>query len=249
MGISIRAALSVAGAVTVLGASAGEAQRPLPRIGVSAPPSAPQRPVGRAADAPPHQVPDPRFPPSANDPRSPRDPRFPQSAYHPRYNQPVSSYDGRHQRRPPQTGGSTIIVVPTPGEYGYGYGYTQGYYGRPGYGGVYDVNGRPLSSSLDPASSDGYLYTPDLSGSPYAITNEGMMVVEFTDRARRAFPSCAGQSSVRDPEGRPRTVFYQSTDYWMVLRPGQRGRVQGEPAPDAAACYAIDSVGRVVLRY
>jgi hypothetical protein len=143
-----------------------------------------------------------------------------------------------------------VIIVPTPGAYGYGYGYGQGGYYSQSYGGVYDVNGRPLTTSLEPAAPvDGAVYTPDLSGSPYSITDEGMMVVDFPDRARRAFPSCAGQTSIRDPQGRPRTVFYQPSDYWMILKPGQRGRVQGTPANDAAACYAIDSVGRVVLRY
>jgi hypothetical protein len=98
-------------------------------------------------------------------------------------------------------------------------------------------------------SPGGYSYTPDLSGSPYAVTDEGMMVVDFGSGQRRAFPSCAAQADLRDPDGRPRTVFYQPTDYWMVLRAGQRGRVQGTPAANASACYAIDSVGRVVLRY
>jgi hypothetical protein len=245
---SIRAALIAVGAMAVAATPDAHAQRPLPRI-VAAPPHAPQRPVGRAAEAPPHQVPDPRFPPSANDPRFPRDPRFPQSAYDPRYDRPNGSWDGRRQR-PPHGNGSTVIIVPTPGSYGYGYGYAQNGYYSNGYGGVYDVNGRPLSTSLEPvAPVDGAVYTPDLSGSPYTVTDEGMMVVDFPDRARRAFPSCAGQSSIRDPQGRPRTIFYQLNDYWMVLKAGQRGRVQGAPPSDVAACYAIDSVGRVVLRY
>lgn len=245
---SIRAALVAAGAVSVLATPQARAQRPLPRV-VAAPPHAPQRPVGRAAEAPPHQVPDPRFPPSPTDPRFPRDPRFPQSAFDPRFNRPDGSLDGRRQR-PPRMGGTTVIYVPSLGAYGYGYGYGQSGYYPQSYGGVYDVNGRLLSTSLEPvAPIDGAVYTPDLSGSPYRITNEGMMVVDFPDRARRAFPSCAGQSSIRDPRGRPRTIFYQPNDYWMVLKPGQRGRVLGAPDGDAAACYAIDSVGRVVLRY
>jgi hypothetical protein len=248
---AIRAALVVAGAVTVLGASGMQAQQARPRVGSAAAPRAPQRPIGRAADAPPHRVPDPRFPPSAYGPQFPRDPRFPESAYDPRFVPRGSAYDGRNQRRAPRSSGSTVIIVPAPGAYGYGYGYGQGgYYPQAGYGGVYDVNGRPLTSSLDLAVPiEGADYTPDLSGSPYRITNEGMMVVDFDDGARRAFPSCAAQSEHRDPKGRPRTIFYQPADYWMVLRPGQRGRVLGEPANAAAACYAIDSVGRVVLRY
>jgi len=257
---AIRATLVAVGAASMVAAPRVGAQRPLPRV-VTAPiqPRAPH-PVARAAESPPHQVPDPRFPSSVNDPRFPTpvpDPRFPRSANDqrndprsdPRYGHP-SSWDGRRQRRGPNSGGSTVIILP-PGGYGYDNGYAQGsYYGSGGYGGVYDVNGRPLSAQLEPAaSSDGYAFTPDMSGSPYVVTEEGMMVVDFADRARRAFPSCAGQSSIRDPEGRPRTIFYQSTDYWMVLKPGQRGRVQGAPDKDVAACYAIDSVGRVVLRY
>jgi hypothetical protein len=112
------------------------------------------------------------------------------------------------------------------------------------------VNGRPLSASLEPeAPPEGLSYTPDLSGSAYTVSNEGMMVVDFQSGQRRAFPSCAGQTAAVDPQGRPRTVFYQPTDYWMVLRPGQRGRVQGTPPAGATACYAVDAVGKVVLRY
>ena len=127
--------------------------------------------------------------------------------------------------------GSSIILVP--------YGYYDGYNSY-GAGQVYDVNGRPLSETFEPMAepmppsvSYGYGeapgYTPDLTGSPYAITDEGMMVVDFPSGERRAFPSCAAQADLRDPQGRPRTIFYQQSDYWMILRPGQRGRVQGEP--------------------
>lgn len=146
---------------------------------------------------------------------------------------------------------STVVYVPT--GYGYGYGYGPGYYGSDYVGTVSDANGRPLWStyeSLQPtAAAGGYGYTPDLSGSPYVVSDEGMMVVDFSSGERRAFPSCVQTADQRDPQGRPRTIFYRSPDYWMVLRPGQSGRVRGEPAAGKAACYAIDSVGRVVLRY
>jgi hypothetical protein len=144
--------------------------------------------------------------------------------------------------------GPTVIYVPVPGGYGYGYG--PGYYGSYGSSGVTDVNGRPLYSGWDSAPSTGsYGYTPDRSGAPYAVSDEGMMVVDFPSGERRAFPSCAESKDQRDPQGRPRTIFYRNPDYWMVLRPGQRGRVHGEPPAGASACYAIDSVGKVVLRY
>jgi hypothetical protein len=242
---AIPLALVVAGAMTALGApTAADAQRTLPRVGSAAPPSAAPR-VGHAAEDPRarRQVPDPRFPQSY-----PNDPRFPRSAQHdPRYERP-GSFDDRQQRRHPRGGGTTVVYVPVPA---YGYGYSQqAYYPQGGYGVVYDVNGRPLSSSLQAEPPvEGFSYTPDLSGSAYEVTNEGMMVVNLPSGERRAFPSCAGQVATRDPDGRPRTIFYQPTDYWMVLRPGQRGRVQGNPPIGTAACYAIDTVGKVVLRY
>ena len=133
---------------------------------------------------------------------------------------------------------------------------------------VYDANGVPLSESFGPAAQEpppsvtysgynpptynGYSasgYTPNLTGSPYVITDEGLMAVDFKSGTRRAFPSCAAQGDLRDPKGRPRTIFYRQTDYWMILKPGQSGRVQGEePAANAKACYVIDSMGNVVLR-
>jgi len=147
--------------------------------------------------------------------------------------------------------GSSVFYVPA--GYGYGYGYGPGFYDSHYVGSVSDANGRPLWSTYEnlqsTPSAGGYGYTPDLSGSPYVVSDEGMMVVDFSSGERRAFPSCAQTADQRDPQGRPRTIFYRSPDYWMVLRPGQQGRVRGEPAPGKAACYAIDTVGRVVLRY
>jgi len=147
--------------------------------------------------------------------------------------------------------GSSVVYVPYPVG---GYGYYDGYYGSYGAGQVYDVNGRPLAETFEQMPQEplppsvSYGYTPDLTGSPYVITDEGMMAVDFSSGARRAFPSCAAQGDLRDPQGRRRTIFYHEKDYWMILKPGQRGRVQGEPAVNAKACYAIDSAGRVVLR-
>jgi hypothetical protein len=145
--------------------------------------------------------------------------------------------------------GPTIVYVPG----GYGYGYAPGYYGSPYGSSVSDANGRPLWSGYDAAQSappsGGYGYTPDLSGSPYTVSDEGRMVVDFASGERRTFASCADSADQRDPQGRPRTIFYRSPDAWMTLRPGQRGRVRGEPPKEKVACYAIDSAGRVVLRY
>ena len=161
---------------------------------------------------------------------------------------PVGWEDGRTRNH--RVHGPTVVYVPVPGGYGYGHRYGPGYYAGYGYGGVTDANGRPLYSGWETAPSTGaYGYTPDLSGAPYRVSDEGMMVVDFPSGERRAFPSCAESQDQRDPQGRPRTVFYRNPDYWMVLRPGQRGRVQGEPPAGTAACYAIDSAGRVVLRY
>jgi hypothetical protein len=144
-----------------------------------------------------------------------------------------------HRRlRNQQRNGSTVVYV---GDYGYGYGY---------YPSVYDANGRPLAASYDaPPSTGGYGYTPDLSGSPSVVSDEGLMVVDFANGERRTFRSCVESAEQRDPQGRPRTIFYRSPDAWMIQRPGQRGRVRGEPPSAKPACYVVDSVGRMVLRY
>jgi hypothetical protein len=160
-----------------------------------------------------------------------------------------SDQSDRRRSRDPRRSGPTVIYVPG----GYGYGYAPGLYGEPYRSFVSDANGRPLWNGYDNASTAsstvGYAYTPDLSGSPYVVSDEGMMVVDFTTGERRAFPSCAESADQRDPQGRPRTIFYRPPDYWMILRPGQRGRVRGDPPVGKAACYAIDSAGLVVLRY
>ena len=143
-----------------------------------------------------------------------------------------------HRRARNRLNDASVFYAPG---YGYGFGY---------YPSVYDANGRPLTESYEgPAPSGGYGYTPDLSGSPYVVNDEGMMVVDFANGERRAFRSCAETADQRDPQGRPRTIFYRSPDAWMIQRPGQQGRVRGEPPAARAACYAIDSVGRMVLRY
>jgi len=151
--------------------------------------------------------------------------------------------------------GNQIVYVPVGG-----YGCCDGFYG--GYPSVYDANGVPLSASFGPGAVEppppsvtyngygaGAGYTPNLTGSPYVITDEGLMAVDFPDGVRRAFPSCAAQGDLRDPKGRPRTIFYHQTDYWMILKPGQQGRVQGDPpGTNVKSCYAIDTMGNVVLR-
>jgi hypothetical protein len=216
-----RAAVLVAGGMMLLATSTADAQnRRDPRVAVAASP----RPRTQPPVAGPIGVADSRL----------RDGRFDH---------------GRARNR--SRDGSTVFYVPA----GYGYGYGgPGYYGSEYVGSVSDANGRPLWSTYEnlqssPSAGGGYGYTPDLSGSPYVVSDEGMMVVDFDSGARRAFPSCAESADQRDPQGRPRTIFYRSPDYWMILRPGQRGRVRGEPPTGKAACYAIDTVGRVVLRY
>jgi hypothetical protein len=217
------------------------AQRGL-RIGVAAPPP-PAPPAGQGVGYPGYYQ--QQQPPQ----RAPRDPRWQSPGWN-------GGHDGYHQR--PRRSGTTVIYVPVPADYGYGYPpavypsngyYGQGYYVPRSYTGVTDANGRPLTESLEPAPSESYGYTPDRSGSPYTVTDESMMVVDFQSGERRAFPSCAYQEQAHDPQGRPRTIFYQPQDYWMVLRPGQRGRVLGTPPAGVQACYAVDQVGRVVLRY
>jgi hypothetical protein len=207
------------------------------RIGVAAPPP-PAPPAGQGVG----------YPGYPRQQQPPRDPRWQSPGWN-------GNHRGdQHQRR----SGTTVIYVPVPADYGYGYPpvaypsngyYAPGYYVPRSYSGVTDANGRPLTESLQPAQSESDGYTPDRSGSPYTVTDESMMVVEFQSGERRAFPSCAWQEQAHDPEGRPRTIFYQPQDYMLVLRPGQRGRVLGTPPAAVQACYAVDQVGRVVLRY
>lgn len=238
---STRGAYVALAAVTVLAlaCSAQEAraqQRGL-RIGVAAPPP-PAPPAGQGVGQPGYYT---------QQQQPPRDPRWQSQGR----NGNQRGY--QHQRR----SGTTVIYVPVPADYGYGYPpavypsngyYESSYYVPRSYTGVTDANGRPLTESLQPAPSESYGYTPDRSGSPYTVTDESMMVVDFQSGERRAFPACAWQEQSRDPQGRPRTIFYQPQDYMLVLRPGQRGRVLGTPAPGVQACYAIDQAGRVVLR-
>ena len=119
------------------------------------------------------------------------------------------------------------------------------------YGGVNDVNGQPLSAGFEqgPATSAAPSYTPDFSGSPYLVIEDGAMLVDLPTGERRSVPSCAAQKAARDPDGRPRTVFYQPGDSGVMLREGQRGRVQGTPPAGVAACYGIDTLGRIALLY
>ena len=233
-----RSATLAAGVISVLATAPAGAQR---RMGVAASPP-PRSSIPRIPMSPPIST----VPSGVFDSRTMVDPRFRSNVFRNR-NRRVQQRIRNNQR----------VFVP----FGGGFGCCDGFYG--GYPSVYDANGVPLAASFGPGVEEpppsvtysGYNpptptgYTPDLTGSPYVITDEGMMTVDFSSGARRAFPSCAAQGDLRDPMGRPRTIFYRQTDYWMILRPGQRGRVQGEePASNAKACYVIDSIGRVVLR-
>ena len=155
----------------------------------------------------------------------------------------------QHHRRVPYDGGATVIYVPVPVSYD-GEDYPRrgrAAYPSGTYGGATDVNGRPMSIGFDagPSRSAVPSYTPDLSGSPYVVIENGAMLVDLPSGERRAFPACAVQAATRDPDGRPRTIFYQPSEYGLVLREGSSGRVQGSPA--SAACYGLDSFGRVTL--
>ena len=127
--------------------------------------------------------------------------------------------------------------------------YQQGAYGG---GGVYDTNGRPLSSGFDAPvvrQYEGPLGTPDLSGVPYVAVEGGTMLVDFGDGDRRTLASCAAVAAAQAPDGRSRTVFYRPPADALVLRPGQRGRVLGAPPAGAWSCYQLDPYGRTVLSY
>ena len=169
---------------------------------------------------------------------------YQRSASEPRY---------RHRPEPP-----VVYYVPVPT----GYPYYQSY---PSGGGVYDTNGRPLSSGFDApvwapqsqygqggAAAPAYTapgYTPDVSGSPYVVIDGGAMVVDFGDGDRRAIPSCFALASERAPDGKARTLFYRPPVDGLVFRAGQRGQVIGRPAVGLNACYTADGYGRIVLDY
>ena len=61
--------------------------------------------------------------------------------------------------------------------------------------------------------------------------------------------NCAVQSADRTPDGQPRTVFYRGDTGGYLLRPGQRGRVVGEPEDGRPLCYTVDRYGRLALAY
>lgn len=239
-----RSATLAASVISVLAAGPAGAQRRAGRAGVVVQPR-PQSTIPRIPASPPIAT----VPFGVVDSRV-NDPNLRSRVVNRRLNQ-------RNHRR---FNNNVPIIV------GSGFGCCDGFYG--GYPSVYDANGVPLTESFGPGAQEpppsvtysgynpptynGYSasgYTPNLTGSPYVITDEGLMAVDFKSGTRRAFPSCAAQGDLRDPKGRPRTIFYRQTDYWMILKPGQSGRVQGdEPATNAKACYVIDSMGNVVLR-
>lgn len=181
--------------------------------------------------------------------------------------QPYQPLPGPLRRHQPQSAPTVVYYVPVPGGYPYGSSYSSyttysSYPGYPAYptspavaygrGGVYDTNGRPLSSGFDspaPAPSEFPAATPDLSGSPYVVIEGGVMVVELGYGDRRAVPSCAVLAAERAPDGQPRTLFYQPPADGLVLRAGQHGQVLGAPPAGAPACYTTNSFGRVVLDY
>jgi hypothetical protein len=138
-----------------------------------------------------------------------------------------------------------VYYVPVPIDGGYG-GY--GGYG----GGVYDTDGRPLYAAYEmevARQSGGPISLPDLTGSPYVVTEGGAMVVDFGDGYRRTVPSCAVVAAAATPDGRPRTIFYQGSSDGIILRAGSTGLVRGSPGGSANVCYAVDAYGRTELRY
>jgi hypothetical protein len=141
---------------------------------------------------------------------------------------------------------SRVVYVPVPAGYSY---YPSGGYGG---GGVTDANGRPLYTGMDAPEPAGYGYgpgTPDLTGAPYLAVDGGAMVVDFGNGDVRTFPPCAGAATALTPDGQPRTIFYRPGSEGVILRAGQRGRVQGAPGAGARACYTTDPYGRMALDY
>ena len=166
------------------------------------------------------------------------DPNFFRQRFHERSILSPGRRFGFEQREP------VVVYVPIPSDYGY---YPQGGY-------VYDTNGRPLwlgyEAHVQNQPRSEYPHgTPDFSGSPYAVVDGGVMVVDFGNNDRRPIPSCARQESAASPDGKPRTIFYRPAEGGLVLRAGQRGRVIGTPTAGANVCYTVDQYGRMVLDY
>jgi hypothetical protein len=234
--VTLRITLLVAGgiALTTLATSTAAAQRRNPVVGRAAAAPAPASSgvpyPGATATVDPRRLP----------PGHPVDPRRVPPVY------PVAHPGYRQHLTPRVTGGSTVVYyVPVPMAMGYGY------YPNAGSS-VTDANGRPLTSGFDdaPESQLGYgLGTPDLTGAPYIVGDGGVMRADFGNGDTRTIPACATVAAVRDPDGRPRTIFYSTPADGLVLRAGQQGRVLGAPPAGAAVCYTIDSLGRVVLDY
>ncbi len=239
-----RRMLAVAGAFSIVAAAApAAAQEARPRIARAAQPAPP----------PPSATPYP----GASVTIDPQWYEYQRTAAQPRY---------RHPSQPP-----VVYYVPVPA----GYPNYQSYPTYPMYpaypssghagGGVYDTNGRPLSSGFDapvwaPSSQYGQGgsgapgvtspgYTPDVSGSPYVVIDGGAMVVDFGNGDRRAIASCAALAAERAPDGQARTLFYRPPVDGLVLRAGQRGQVIGRPAAGVRSCYTADAYGRIVLDY
>ena len=129
-------------------------------------------------------------------------------------------------------------------------------YGRPARlgrtHGVYDTSGRPLSGTTEHvtyAAAGDLPGTPDLSGSPYTVTEDGVMVVAFANGVRRSVTACAAEAARKTPDGQPRTVFFQSGSAGVILPGGDSGRVRGEPNGAESVCYTADSYGRLVLAF
>lgn len=230
--------LAVAGAFAIVAAtSPAAAQQTRPRIARAAQPAPP----------PPSATPYP----GASVTIDPQWYDYQRTSAPPRYH---------HPSVPP-----VVYYVPVPA--GYPYYQTYPTYHSGGYsgGGVYDTNGRPLSSGFDApvwapsgqygqgsSSAPGATapgYTPDVSGSPYVVIDGGAMVVDFGDGDRRAISSCSALASERAPDGQARTLFYQPPVDGLVLRAGQRGQVIGRPAAGVRSCYTADGYGRIVLDY
>lgn len=214
------AALGIAGA-----SGSAEAQRRHPVVAQAASPRVPPPPTSTYGGVP--VMIDPR--------RYPRQQGNPQSRY---------QHSSRGSRQP------VVYYVPVPVQVGYGYGY--GYGGQSSFGGVTDVNGRPLYVAEENMGLGSVAYglgTPSLTGAPFVVGEGGTMVVDFGNGDRRTVPSCAALVAAQDPDGRPRTIFYQPPADGLVLRAGQTGRVVGAPPAGAATCYAADVYGRVVLDY
>ena len=114
----------------------------------------------------------------------------------------------------------------------------------------YDANGRPLYGELRaPAALRRLRLHARPERQPVRGEQRGDDGGRFRQRRPARLPVLRGDRRPARPAGPSAHDLLSVAGRLDDPAPGQRGRVRGEPPTGTAACYAIDSVGRMVLRY